>query len=172
MNEEAPQRSIVSSQFIAWIFELVGYVLLVLGLPAALFGLMFFLTFDGGPGAPVDPAAVQARGWLPAAIVLTIFLFGCVLLWGYRRHAHGRNGLWGGLLLWLGTALYNGAPLIWILRSSFRIPTLSDLSLLFSLSMLLPLWWLTAVVLALIAAALDWRGRTPALSPLDRAGGS
>lgn len=152
MEAESTQRSIGSSQFIARIFELVCYILLIPALPAALFGIFAVLTFDGLGQAsdPVAEARVTPDEWGPALGIVAILLVGCVLLWGYRRHSRGRDGLRASLLLWLATVLYNGAPLGWLLSEGVSPTELSWV-------LMLVLWWLTAIVLALAAAALDLR---------------
>lgn len=143
------KRFRISSQFIASFLERVCDVLLIPGLPAALVGLSFALTFDA-PGMPIDPAAEAHRSRLIVTTLVAIPAVGCVLLWGYRRHARGRDGLRVSLLLWLATLLYNGAPLGWLLSEGVSPTELSW-------ALMLVLWWLTAIILALLAAALDLR---------------
>lgn len=144
------KRLRVSSQSIASFLERVCDVLLIPGLPAALVGLSFALTFDA-PGMPIDPAAEARRSRLIVTTLVAIPAVGCALLWGYRRHARAES-VWGGsLLLWLLTVLYNGALLGYVFSQG---SLLSGLPWLF---VPLMLWWLTVIVLALLAAALDLR---------------
>lgn len=164
------QRSYMSSQFIAWIFAMVGSMLLVPGVSAGLFGMLIMtaLTIDG-PGTPSAPLAERVT-WSQVSEILSvpaILTIGCLLLWGYWRHVRGRDGLRGSLLLWLGTALYNGAPLAWSLRTGLS-PFLSDPPAAIVLNLLILLYWLAAVVLALVAAALDLRAHRTAAPDKQR----
>lgn len=164
------QRSYMSSQFIAWIFAMVGSMLLVPGVSAGLFGMLILtaLTIDGlgTTDVPVMERITfdQLTTILSVPAILTI---GSLLLWGYWRHVRGRNGLRGSLVLWLGTALYNGTPLVWSLRMGLA-PFLSEPPAAIVLNLLILLYWLAAVVLALVAAALDLRAQRAAVPDKQR----
>lgn len=144
------QRLNVSSQSIAQLLSLIAGLLLIPGLPGALFGLyvVFFLRSEGFSGG-FRPQVTRDQ-WGAGMIIITMLVVGSVLLWGYVRHA-GTRPVWGGsVLLWLMTGIYNGALLNWVYRNvtPSAIPWLV---------VPLMLWWLTAIVLAFIAGALDLR---------------
>ena len=95
-----------TSQQIALIFEIAGYLLLIPAaaalIPPGLYMIMFFFTLN-------------LAGVVFCLIPFAIAGFGVWLLAGYRRHSCGmleEENLWW---LWIGTFLFNALPLAWFL---------------------------------------------------------
>ena len=83
-----------ASQKVAFGLEILGYILLI---PLSLWEL--YLLF------------------FPPVFLTTIFIygFGVLLLVGYHKHRRNRINREWALLLWIGTILFNGFPLVLLL---------------------------------------------------------
>ena len=94
-----------ASQKVAFGLEILGYILLApasLLVLSSLFILPFFL------------------------ITVLIYCFGLLLLVGYHNHQRGRISRQAALLLWIGTTLFNGVPLVWLLYLISQTKLISD----------------------------------------------
>lgn len=123
------------SQKAALIFEVVGYALLIPATLSILLTLIFpFLIF----------------------IPLFFTAIGVVLLVGYYKHSRGLLGKGKIIPLWLATLLFNGLPLLPVLKfvltfDSGRRSTFEDGA--GRLYFVLAFWWIIAVALS---AASVW----------------
>ena len=141
------ERSRASSHFIASILMWANLCLFIPSIPLVLIGVLVSIS-PPGLGTPIDPEALALEGRRNAAMIIAVFLGGCLLLWGYRRHArHNIATLGGRLVLWIATVLYNIGWLVWSLPDQPQIQP----------NVISMLWQIATIVLALVAIVFDLR---------------